>query len=64
VPPREIAIIIKGVLRSNRHLSRLKDNEILFRKVLHLLDFTKLTPKASEHMNRIMATYDKEINSK
>jgi len=32
--------------------------------VLLLLDFTKLTKKAEEHLTRIWATYEAEITAK
>ncbi len=64
IPPREIAMIIRGVMKSKRALSKAGARESLFRQVLLLLDFTKLTKKAEDHLNRIWATYDKEITAK
>ena len=56
IPPREIAMIIRGVMKTKRELSKSSDRELLYRQVLLLLDFTKLTPKANDHLNRIFAT--------
>jgi hypothetical protein len=64
IPPREIAMIIRGVMKSRPALSKANAKEDLFRQVLLLLDFTKLTKKAEEHFSRIMATYNKEILGK
>jgi very-short-patch-repair endonuclease len=64
IPPREIAMIIRGVMKTKPELSRSGDREALYRQVLMLLDFTKLTPKANEHFNRIFATYASEITAK
>ena len=64
IPPREIAMIIRGVMKTKSELSRSGDREALYRQVLMLLDFTKLTPKANEHFNRIFATYASEITAK
>lgn len=61
MPPREIAMILRGVMRTKPELSRSADREFLYRQVLLLLDFTKLTPKANDHLNRIFATYGNEI---
>jgi hypothetical protein len=61
MPPREIAMIIRGVLKTKLELSKSADRELLYRQVLLLLDFTKLTPKARDHLNRIFATYATEI---
>ena len=64
MPPREIAMIIRGVMKSKPGLSKAKARESLFRQVLLLLDFTKLTKKAEEHLTRIWATYEAEITAK
>jgi hypothetical protein len=64
IPPREIAMIIRGVMKSRPALSKANSKEDLFRQVLLLLDFTKLTKKAEEHLSRIMATYSNEIVAK
>jgi very-short-patch-repair endonuclease len=64
IPPREIAMIIRGVMKSRPALSKANSKEDLFRQVLLLLDFTKLTKKAEDHLTRIMATYNKEIVAK
>jgi very-short-patch-repair endonuclease len=64
IPPREIAMIIRGVMKSRPALSKANSKEELFRQVLLLLDFTKLTKKADEHLSRIMATYSHEIIAK
>jgi hypothetical protein len=64
IPPREIAMIIRGVMKSRPSLSKANAKEDLFRQVLLLLDFTKLTKKADEHLSRILATYSKEILAK
>jgi very-short-patch-repair endonuclease len=64
IPPREIAMIIRGVMKSRPSLSKASAKEDLFRQVLLLLDFTKLTKKADEHLSRILATYSKEILAK
>jgi very-short-patch-repair endonuclease len=63
IPPREIAMIIRGVIQTKPDLIRSNDKEMLYRQVLLLLDFTKLTPKANEFFNRIYATYVSEITS-
>jgi very-short-patch-repair endonuclease len=64
IPPREIAMIIRGVMKTKKELARSSDRELLYRQVLLLLDFTKLTPKANDHLNRIFATYALEITAK
>lgn len=64
IPPREIAMIIRGVMKSRPGLSRASAKEDLFRQVLLLLDFTKLTKKADEHLSKILATYSEEILAK
>ena len=64
MPPREIAMIIRGVMKSKPSLGKSSNREALFRQVLLLLDFTKLTKKADEHLTRIWATYSKEISAK
>ena len=64
MPPREIAMIIRGVMKSQPSLGKKSNREALFRQVLLLLDFTKLTKKADEHLTRIWATYDREITAK
>jgi hypothetical protein len=64
IPPREIAMIIRGVMKTKKELSKSSDREFLYRQVLLLLDFTKLTPKANDHLNRIFATYASEITAK
>jgi hypothetical protein len=64
MPPREIAMIIRGVIKTKPELGKSSDREALYRQVLMLLDFTKLTPKANEHFNRIFATYATEITAK
>jgi hypothetical protein len=64
MPPREIAMIIRGVIKTKPELGKSSDREALYRQVLMLLDFTKLTPKAREHFNRIFATYGSEITAK
>jgi len=64
MPPREIAMIIRGVMKTKKELSKSTDREFLYRQVLLLLDFTKLTPKAKDHLNRIFATYASEITAK
>jgi very-short-patch-repair endonuclease len=64
MPPREIAMIIRGVIKTKPELGKSSDREALYRQVLMLLDFTKLTPKAYEHFNRIFATYATEITAK
>lgn len=64
IPPREIAMIIRGVMKSRPALSKANAKEDLFRQVLLLLDFTKLTKKVDEHLSRILATYSKEILAK
>ncbi len=64
MPPREIAMIIRGVIKTKPELGKSSDREALYRQVLMLLDFTKLTPKAKEHFNRIFATYGSEITAK
>ena len=43
IPPREIAMIIRGVMKSRPSLSKASARGDLFRQVLLLLDFTKLT---------------------
>jgi very-short-patch-repair endonuclease len=63
MPPREIAMIIRGVMKTKKELSKSSDRELLYRQVLLLLDFTKLTPKANDHLNRIFATYAAEITA-
>ena len=63
MPPREIAMIIRGVMKTKKGLSKSSDRELLYRQVLLLLDFTKLTPKANDHLNRIFATYAAEITA-
>lgn len=64
MPPREIAMIIRGVIKTKPELGKSSDREALYRQVLMLLDFTKLTPKANEYFNRIFAGYGKEITAK
>ena len=64
IPPREIAMIIRGVMKSKPALAKVSAKEDLFRQVLLLLDFTKLTKKADEHLSRILANYSKEILTK
>lgn len=64
IPPREIAMIIRGVMKSKPALSKASARGDLFRQVLLLLDFTKLTKKAEDHLSRILATYSKEILAK
>jgi very-short-patch-repair endonuclease len=64
IPPREIAMIIRGVMKSRPALSKASARGDLFRQVLLLLDFTKLTKKAEEHLSRILVTYSKEILAK
>lgn len=61
MPPREIAMIIRGVMQTHRDLAKASNRELLFRQVLLLLDFTKLTRKAEEYLTRIFATYAEEI---
>jgi hypothetical protein len=63
MPPREISMIIRGVMKTKKELSKSSDRELLYRQVLLLLDFTKLTPKANDHLNRIFATYSAEITA-
>jgi hypothetical protein len=58
MPPLEIAMIMKNTLQSNSKLINGSDREMFFRQVLLLLDFTKLTSKADEHLNRIYTTYN------
>jgi hypothetical protein len=58
MPPLEIAMIMKNTLQSNSNLINGSDREMFFRQVLLLLDFTKLTSKADEHLNRIYTTYN------
>jgi len=64
IPPREIAMIIRGVMNSRPALSKADAKEDLFRQVLLLLDFTKLTKKADEYLSRILANYSGEILTK
>ena len=64
IPPREIAMIIRGVMKSRPALSKANAKEDLFRQVLLLLDFTKLTKKADEYLSRILANYSEEILAK
>lgn len=64
MPPREIAMIIRGVMKTHKELAKASNREMLFRQVLLLLDFTKLTKKAEEHLTRIFATYAEEITAK
>ncbi len=61
MPPREVAMIIRGVMQTHRELAKANNRELLFRQVLLLLDFTKLTRKAEEYLTRIFATYAEEI---
>ena len=61
VPPRELAMIIRAVMKSRKELSNMNQRELLFRQTLLLLDFTKLTKKAEEHLNRIFVAYTTEI---
>jgi hypothetical protein len=58
IPPREIAMIIRGVWDSQPDLQMAED---VFRTVLSLLDFTKLTKKADEHLSRILVSYSSKI---
>ena len=64
MPPREIAMIIRGVMKTHKDLGKASNREMLFRQVLLLLDFTKLTKKAEDHLTRIFATYAEEITAK
>jgi len=64
MPPREIAMIIRGVMKTHKDLAKASNREMMFRQVLLLLDFTKLTKKAEEHLTRIFATYAEEITAK
>jgi hypothetical protein len=64
IPPREIAMILRGVMKSKPALAKASAKEDLFRQVLLLLDFTKLTKKADEYLSRILANYSKEILAK
>jgi len=61
MPPREIAMIIRGVMKTHKDLAKASNREMMFRQVL---DFTKLTKKAEEHLTRIFATYAEEITAK
>ena len=51
-------MIIRGVWDSQPELQMAED---VFRIVLSLLDFTKLTKKANEHLSRILVSYSSEI---
>ena len=62
LPPREVAQIIRNVLRTKPSFDLGVNRELTFRKVLELLDFTKLTRKSEEHLDRIVAEYDAEIS--
>jgi hypothetical protein len=64
MPPREIAMIIRGVMKTRPYLAANSNVDELFKQVLLLLDFTKLTKKAEDHLTRIMATYGPEIRAK
>lgn len=64
MPPREIAMVIRGVIKSHTGLGNKGNRELLFRQVLLLLDFTKLTKKAEEHLTKIFSAYTNEILDK
>jgi hypothetical protein len=61
MPPLEIAMIMRGVIETDRQLGDIQNREPLFRQVLILLDFTKLTTKAEEYLNRITSNYAPEV---
>ena len=63
MPPREIAQIIRNVLRTKPNLDLESNRELVFRQVLELLDFTKLTKKSEEFLDKILAEYQGEIRS-
>lgn len=64
MPPRELAMIIRGVMKTKPELARSNNRELLFRQVLLLLDFTKLTKKAEDHLNRVWIAYEADIVAK
>jgi hypothetical protein len=53
-----------SLFKDQQELAKSIDRELLYRQVLLLLDFTKLTPKASDHLNRTFAAYASEIAAK
>jgi len=61
MPPREVAMIIRGVMQTHRDLAKAHHRGLLFRQVLLLLDFTKLTRKAEEYLTRIFINYAEEV---
>jgi hypothetical protein len=63
MPPREIAYIIRNVIKTKPSLDLLVDRESIYRQVLQLMEFTKLTKKSEEFLNKIVAEYGREITS-
>jgi len=61
LPPREIAHIVKNILRVRDDLSLAANRIDVYREVLLLLDFTKVTKKAEEHLDKIVAVFSNEI---
>lgn len=63
IPPREVAFIIRNIMKSKPSLKLRVDREYIYRQVLQLMDFTKLTKKSEEFLNKIVAEYEIEITS-
>jgi very-short-patch-repair endonuclease len=63
MPPREIAYIIRNVIKAKPGLDITGDRESVYRQVLQLMDFTKLTKKSEEFLDKILAEYMREITS-
>lgn len=63
MPPRELAAIVRGTQLAHRGLDISRNEEEVFRRVLDLLDFTKLTRKAYDHLARIVAAFEDELRA-
>jgi hypothetical protein len=63
MPPREIAYIVRNVIRTKPSLDINGDRESVYRQVLQLMDFTKLTKKSEEFLEKILTEYMREITS-
>ena len=63
IPPREIAFVIRNTMRTRPDLDLHETREMLFREVLGLLEFTKLTKKSEEFLSQIVAEFRSEIEN-
>ena len=63
MPPREIAHIVRNVIKTKSNLDIIVDRESVYRQVLQLMDFTKLTKKSEEFLDKILAEYAGEIST-